>query len=318
MRSEAGLEDFAGENYTPDPFLTFAPISRVAGQADRRCARAARIAAICSPLPTKTDVTADRRNLPSRSAACLGWLAVLSACAWGSGCVQRRLTIRSNPPGALVRIDNHEIGITPCSTDYIYYGKRHIQLVRDGYETVNDYRWIGPPWYEIPPIDLVTEHVVPWEVRDERIFDYDMLPQQVVPTQQLLGRAENLRQVTQADAAAAARAAPPTPAAILPGPPVAGAPIPGNYPAAPAPLNTAPASPSPAYPTPAYPTPALPAPGYQAPAYPLPGADVPRSYPLPAPTSPPAAFPPLSNPMPYSPPPGYPRPSAPMPVPGPR
>lgn len=119
--------------------------------------------------------------------------------------MQRRLTIRSNPPGALVIIDQNTIGITPCSTDYIYYGKRHIQLIRDGYETLDDNRWIAPPWYEIPPLDLVSENFYPYEIRDERIIDYQLTPLQVVPTQPLLGRAEDLRQSTRMESIAPSR-----------------------------------------------------------------------------------------------------------------
>jgi hypothetical protein len=151
-------------------------------------------------------VTIPRRTTFALDRSRLGWLAAALCCAaavcCSTGCVQRRLTIRSNPPGALVMIDNHNIGITPCSTDYIYYGKRHIKLIRDGYETLDDYRWIAPPWYEIPPLDLVSENFYPHEIRDERVIDYQLVPMQLVPTQPLLGRAEDLRQSTRMESAA--------------------------------------------------------------------------------------------------------------------
>jgi hypothetical protein len=110
------------------------------------------------------------------------------------GCVQRRLTVRSNPPGALVYIDNKEIGTAPVSTDYIYYGTRRITLVKDGYETLVAKQWIPPPWYQIFPLDFVTENVIPYEFRDERTLEFQMQPQMIAPTDQLLNRAENLRQ----------------------------------------------------------------------------------------------------------------------------
>ena len=138
----------------------------------------------------------------------LGRLAALccaAAACCSTGCVQRRLTIRSNPPGALVIIDQHNIGITPCSTDYIYYGKRHIQLIRDGYETVDVDHWMLPPWYEIPPIDLVSENFVPYELRDERTVDFQLIPLKVTPTQPLLARAENLRQSTHLESVSPSR-----------------------------------------------------------------------------------------------------------------
>ena len=43
-------------------------------------------------------------------------LAVIVLWAGQTGCVRRRLTVRSNPPGALVYIDDRPIGKTPVST----------------------------------------------------------------------------------------------------------------------------------------------------------------------------------------------------------
>ncbi|MEI6037860.1 MAG: PEGA domain-containing protein, partial [Planctomycetota bacterium] len=57
-----------------------------------------------------------RHWLPMLACACVSLL-----CA-STGCVQRRMTIRSNPPGALVYVDDYQIGATPVSTDFIYYG----------------------------------------------------------------------------------------------------------------------------------------------------------------------------------------------------
>lgn len=110
-----------------------------------------------------------------------------------TGCVQRRMTIRSNPPGALVYVDNYEIGTTPVSTDFIYYGKRKIRLVKDGYETLTVEQRFWPPWYQYFPIDFVAENLYPGEIRDEHELDFPMVPQMVVPTNQLIGRAEDLR-----------------------------------------------------------------------------------------------------------------------------
>ena len=54
---------------------------------------------------------------------CATVLAVL-VCLAALGCVQRRMTIRSNPPGALVYVDDYQVGTTPVSTDFGYYGTR--------------------------------------------------------------------------------------------------------------------------------------------------------------------------------------------------
>jgi len=103
------------------------------------------------------------------------------------------MTIQSNPPGALVYVDDYEIGTTPISTNFTYYGHRKIRLVKDGYETKTVMQRIPPPWYQFFPIDFVAENLVPGEVRDHRTLTYNLAPQTAVPTEAVLGRGETLR-----------------------------------------------------------------------------------------------------------------------------
>lgn len=114
------------------------------------------------------------------------------------GCVRRRMTIRSNPPGALVYVDDQKIGVTPVSTSFTYYGTRKFRLIQDGFETQTAMQKFSPPWYQIPGVDFVTENLVPYEFRDEREVSFDMIPQRVVSNDELLGRANALRSATQA------------------------------------------------------------------------------------------------------------------------
>jgi hypothetical protein len=121
-------------------------------------------------------------------------LGLTFLCLLPAGCVRRRLTIRSNPPGALVFVDDREIGVTPVSTPFTYYGTREILLIKDGYETVTVKQRFPVPWYELPPLDFVTENLWPFEVRDERVADFSLSPQRIVPNEVLIERAESLRQ----------------------------------------------------------------------------------------------------------------------------
>jgi hypothetical protein len=122
------------------------------------------------------------------------WLVVAVALAAPAlGCVRRRLTIRSNPPGAMAYVDKQPIGVTPVSTRFTYYATREIQLVKDGYETVTEKYRLWPAWYEIPPLDFFSENLWPWELRDERMVDIQLVPQQVVPTTTVVQRGEQLR-----------------------------------------------------------------------------------------------------------------------------
>ena len=110
-----------------------------------------------------------------------------------TGCVQRRMTIRSDPPGALVYVDDYQIGTTPVSHDFVYYGTRKIRLVKDGYETLTVRQPFPIPWYEIFPLDFVSENLWPGEIRDERIVDLAMMPAAAIPPEEVVARAEQSR-----------------------------------------------------------------------------------------------------------------------------
>ncbi len=160
----------------------------------------------------------------------------------GSGCVERRLIVRTNPPGALAFVDDNEVGLTPVAISPIYYGNRKIRLVKDGYETLTLIQSVPPPWYEIPPLDFISENLVPGKIRDQRTFDYQLRPQGVVPKEELLGRAENLRHGTQAVTGVATpgyRINPTSPGQMMvPAPGTPGGPPPGGQPYYPLPPGT--------------------------------------------------------------------------------
>ena len=107
------------------------------------------------------------------------------------------MTISSNPPGAIVKVDDVEIGRTPVSTNFVYYGTRKIQLSKAGYETLTVLQPIPTPWYQWPGVDFFSEHFSPGKINDDRLFSYNMEPAIVVPTDQLLERAQELRQQSE-------------------------------------------------------------------------------------------------------------------------
>ena len=126
-----------------------------------------------------------------RRALCVA--LVLLSCAVVGGCVHRRFTVRTNPPGARLYVDDYEIGTTPVSHDFVYYGTRKIRLVKDGFETLTILQPMPTPWYDLPGIDFFTENLVPYEFKDHRVLDYQMQPQVIVPTEQVLLHADELR-----------------------------------------------------------------------------------------------------------------------------
>lgn len=154
--------------------------------------------------------------------------AGLMICALASGCVERRMLLCSNPPGAAVYVDDYPVGTTPCGVNFIYYGTRKIRLVKDGYETLTVLQDVPTPLYDLPGIDFFSENVLPGQLRDTRTFTYQLTPLRVVPAAQLMSRAEELRR-----GAATGN---------LPGGPAPPPPLGVNWSPQPAPLTVAPAT----------------------------------------------------------------------------
>ncbi|MFW6170211.1 MAG: PEGA domain-containing protein [Planctomycetota bacterium] len=107
------------------------------------------------------------------------------------------MTIRSNPAGAVVYVDERRIGVTPVSTSFTYYGTRDIQLVKDGHETVKEKHRIAAPWYQYPVVDFFAENLWPVETRDERILEFDLPPMRTTVPTDVMNRAEQLRNESQ-------------------------------------------------------------------------------------------------------------------------
>jgi hypothetical protein len=158
-----------------------------------------------------TDVRKNHRAFRALQRA--AYAAALVAILLPTGCVRRRLAVRSNPPGAVVFVDNQHIGTTPCSVDFTYYGTREIRLIKPGFETLTVNQPIPTPWYQIPPIDFVSENLLPNKITDHRTVAFNLEPQLIVPTEQLIERGNQLRQETQAGAGGL-----PPAAVVVPGP----------------------------------------------------------------------------------------------------
>jgi hypothetical protein len=120
-------------------------------------------------------------------------LAIMSLALTQTGCVRRRLTVRTMPENALIVVDDQPIGRSPVSTSFRYYGTRKIQAIKDGYETVTIQEKISPPWYQWPGVDFVAENLWPREIRDERAVEIELEPQKVVPRDRVIAEAERLR-----------------------------------------------------------------------------------------------------------------------------
>jgi hypothetical protein len=123
------------------------------------------------------------------------WLVVLAApLLLAGGCigVRRQLTVNSEPPGALVYVNGDEVGRTPVTYDFTYYGTMDLRLRKEGLETLQDTPKVWAPWWQIPPIDLVAEA---FPLTDRHALSYELTPQQQgAPPEELVRRGVELQQ----------------------------------------------------------------------------------------------------------------------------
>ncbi len=99
-------------------------------------------------------------------------LLALLGCA---GCVERTLTVTSNPPGALVYLNDQEVGRTPLTRNFLWYGTYDLQIRKDGYKTIDARPRVWAPLWQIVPIDLVAE-LFPLPLVDRHRLSYTMKP----------------------------------------------------------------------------------------------------------------------------------------------
>ena len=94
--------------------------------------------------------------------------------------MRRSLTIRTNPPEALVYVNDALKGHSPVTYDFEWYGWHRVLIRKDGYERVEDRKQLRAPVYLWIPFDLAME-LLPFKIRDERTWDYTLAPANIAP-----------------------------------------------------------------------------------------------------------------------------------------
>ena len=94
--------------------------------------------------------------------------------------MQRSVTIRTDPPGAMVYLNDELKGQTPMTFDFMWYGSHRVMLRKDGFERVEDRQTIRSPIYLWIPFDLAME-LLSVPIRDARTWSYTLTPTLTLP-----------------------------------------------------------------------------------------------------------------------------------------
>ena len=96
-----------------------------------------------------------------------------------SGCIERTLYVKSDPPGAQVLLNHTQTGQTPLTYTFYDYGTYGVQLQKEGYENLETREEIKGPWYDHFPWDLFFE-IWPKKFVVERTLTYTLEETQIL------------------------------------------------------------------------------------------------------------------------------------------
>jgi hypothetical protein len=106
------------------------------------------------------------------------------------GCVQREMVVISDPPGAVVTLNDREMGRTPFKKQFLWYGNYDVVLRKDGYQTLKTTAEITAPIWQFVPFDLITDFL---PLRDEETISFKLKPDSPTDPMLLLKRGQEMQ-----------------------------------------------------------------------------------------------------------------------------
>jgi hypothetical protein len=117
----------------------------------------------------------------------------LIALLFVTGCVERKLTINTSPQGALVILNDEEIGTSPVTVSFEWYGDYWVRIRKDGYENLDTHRELKAPLHDHFPFDFFAQTLNPNRTIDSYEWTFPLKPKKQISREELLKSAERLR-----------------------------------------------------------------------------------------------------------------------------
>ncbi len=120
-----------------------------------------------------------------------------------TGCVERSITVRTMPAHGLVYLNDVEIGHSPCTTEFEWYGdydvrlraKKNIGTPRDpryAYYYLHTHRVTSRPWFQWYGVDLFAA-LLPVRFKDHKVWTFTLPRVGTATSDQLIQRARQLK-----------------------------------------------------------------------------------------------------------------------------
>ena len=121
------------------------------------------------------------------------WLLPLIALCHAGGCVERLIHVRSEPPGAIIWLNDEEVGATPLTVPFTWYGTYDVVLRKAGHEPLHTTQTARAPVYQWLGIDLLAEVFWPFTITDEHEWEFVLSPLSAEDPNLLVQRAADFR-----------------------------------------------------------------------------------------------------------------------------
>jgi len=118
----------------------------------------------------------------------------ISICCFAlPGCVERLITISTEPAGAMVWLNDEEAGATPVTVPFTWYGQYEVIVRKKGFQTLKTSRRTPVPFYQWPGIDFFSEVLLPMRLTDRHKWHFPLEPSRIADRDALIRRADILR-----------------------------------------------------------------------------------------------------------------------------
>ena len=127
-----------------------------------------------------------------RNQKCFGTALCLAAILL-AGCVERRLTIHTEPQGAMIVLNDQQIGVSPVTVPFNWYGDYWVRASKEGYETLNTHRRLKAPLHDHLPLDFFAQVLYPGRITNSYEWTFQLSPKEYPTREQLIDQAQVFR-----------------------------------------------------------------------------------------------------------------------------
>lgn len=114
-----------------------------------------------------------------------------------AGCVERQLTINTEPQDAVVILNDEEVGTSPVTVSFNWYGDYRVRITKEGCEPLNTHRELKGPWYDKFPFDFFAQILNPKRTVDRYEWTFTLTEKKQISKEELLENARKLKSELQ-------------------------------------------------------------------------------------------------------------------------